>query len=147
MKHKVTPRTVKDFEGSDHVFCFQADHRGILEAGKTYEIDRILNNGIVVKLNNSVSYHMYEDELAYVVPSTIQADPTNPTYYNKGGIETFPVIVAVCKEVPPDEAVCLAPLLKYAMRYNQKNGLEDLKKAKWYLDYLIKLAKERYGKA
>lgn len=28
-------------------------------------------------------------------------------------------------------------VIKYVMRYNQKNGLEDLEKAKNYIDYLI----------
>ena len=32
---------------------------------------------------------------------------------------------------------CQGNVIKYVMRYNQKNGLEDLKKAKVYIDYLI----------
>ena len=32
---------------------------------------------------------------------------------------------------------CQGNVIKYIMRYNQKNGLEDLKKAKVYIDYLI----------
>lgn len=32
---------------------------------------------------------------------------------------------------------CQGNVVKYVMRYNQKNGLEDLKKAKVYIDYLI----------
>jgi hypothetical protein len=28
-------------------------------------------------------------------------------------------------------------VLKYLLRYKKKNGLEDLKKAKWYLERLI----------
>lgn len=30
-------------------------------------------------------------------------------------------------------------IIKYVSRYKRKNGVEDLKKAKWYLDYLINL--------
>ena len=30
-------------------------------------------------------------------------------------------------------------VFKYQWRYKQKNGLEDLRKAKWYLDCLIKV--------
>ena len=30
---------------------------------------------------------------------------------------------------------CLCNAFKYMWRYKNKNGLEDLKKAKWYLDY------------
>lgn len=28
-------------------------------------------------------------------------------------------------------------VIKYITRYKDKNGLEDLKKAKWYIEYLI----------
>lgn len=28
-------------------------------------------------------------------------------------------------------------ILKYLLRYKKKNGLEDLKKAQWYLNFLI----------
>lgn len=31
---------------------------------------------------------------------------------------------------------CLCNAFKYMWRYKNKNGLEDLKKAKWYLDYI-----------
>ena len=35
-----------------------------------------------------------------------------------------------------------ASILQYIVRHKQKNGLEDLFKAKWYLDRLIALAYE-----
>lgn len=38
-----------------------------------------------------------------------------------------------------DEAVhnfCLCNAFKYLWRYKNKNGEEDIKKAKWYLDYV-----------
>ena len=28
-------------------------------------------------------------------------------------------------------------IIKYVLRYKNKNGIEDLKKAKWYLDRMI----------
>jgi len=31
---------------------------------------------------------------------------------------------------------CLCNAFKYMWRYKTKNGLEDLKKAKWYMDYI-----------
>lgn len=35
-------------------------------------------------------------------------------------------------------AFCLLNAYKYIWRHKHKNGLEDLKKAKWYLDYISK---------
>ena len=32
---------------------------------------------------------------------------------------------------------CEGNIIKYVTRYREKNGVEDLKKAKWYLDRLI----------
>ncbi len=34
---------------------------------------------------------------------------------------------------------CIANVIKYVSRYQRKNGLEDLKKAKWYLEHQIEL--------
>jgi hypothetical protein len=38
---------------------------------------------------------------------------------------------------------CIANVIKYVSRYRRKNGVEDLKKARWYLDYQIKLLEEQ----
>jgi len=38
---------------------------------------------------------------------------------------------------------CEGNVVKYITRWKYKNGLEDLEKAKWYLDRLIKNIKER----
>jgi hypothetical protein len=35
------------------------------------------------------------------------------------------------------EAVCTGNALKYLWRWKKKNGVEDLKKAQWYLNKLI----------
>lgn len=35
-----------------------------------------------------------------------------------------------------------ANVIKYITRWQDKNGLEDLEKAKWYIDRLIQLQKE-----
>ena len=35
-----------------------------------------------------------------------------------------------------------ANVIKYVSRYKMKNGLEDLLKAKWYLEDLIRMEKE-----
>jgi len=40
---------------------------------------------------------------------------------------------------------CIGNVIKYVSRYKRKNGLEDLKKARWYLEAQIKIeeAKEK----
>lgn len=47
------------------------------------------------------------------------------------------------REVHPEEAVYLYPIVKYILRYGFKNGLEDLKKAQDWLSMLIDFFEER----
>ena len=40
------------------------------------------------------------------------------------------------------EAICTANAIKYLWRWKLKNGVQDLEKAKWYIDKLIEKQKE-----
>ena len=64
-------------------------------------------------------------------------DKTNPTYYKKGKFECIDVLEELLQGVSGATAFCLGNCIKYLWRFNQKNGVEDLKKARWYLDKLI----------
>mgnify|MGYP002031093888 FL=1 len=57
-------------------------------------------------------------------------DVINPKYYKKG-IETTKYILS------HDMGFCEGNIIKYITRYKQKDGLQDLKKAKKYLQLLI----------
>lgn len=65
-------------------------------------------------------------------------DNINPSHYKKGGIECIEAIKAATVGKSGIEAVCAANVIKYVWRYEDKNGIEDLRKARWYLDRLIK---------
>jgi len=67
------------------------------------------------------------------------ADNVNhPAHYiSDKGIETISVIEAFTDGLNGIEAVCTGNALKYLCRWPKKNGLEDLEKAAWYLNYLI----------
>lgn len=58
-------------------------------------------------------------------------------YISETGLETIDVIEAFTFDLKGAEAVCTANVLKYICRWKHKNGLQDLKKARWYLDRLI----------
>lgn len=58
-------------------------------------------------------------------------------YISQDGIESIDVIKAFTRDLVGMESVCTANILKYTMRWKRKNGVEDLKKARWYLNYLI----------
>lgn len=62
----------------------------------------------------------------------------HPSHYCKGSIECIDAIAGVTYNLQGMEAVCTANVMKYIWRWKDKNGVEDLKKARWYLDYLIR---------
>ena len=60
----------------------------------------------------------------------------HPPHYTQGGIECIDAIRAsMSKE--QFLGYCKGNSLKYQWRYEAKGGVEDLKKAKWYLDRMI----------
>ena len=58
-------------------------------------------------------------------------------YQTSNGLETIDVMEAFTEDMSGYEAVCTSNVLKYICRWKKKNGLEDLKKAEWYLKRLI----------
>ena len=61
----------------------------------------------------------------------------HPAHYTAGGIECIEALAAATTGLEGIEAVCTANAIKYLWRWKYKNGIEDLNKAKWYIDYLI----------
>lgn len=61
----------------------------------------------------------------------------HPSHYTQGGIECLDAIEA---SMPAEgfQDYCKGNILKYIWRYRWKNGAEDLKKAQFYLDRMIK---------
>lgn len=76
------------------------------------------------------------------------SDPVNhPNHYqSETGLEAIDVIEAFTFDLTGIEAFNTGNVLKYMCRWKKKNGLIDLKKAKFYLEHLIehveKLEKE-----
>jgi hypothetical protein len=64
------------------------------------------------------------------------SDPTNPSYYKKGDIETYDFIRAKGLGFEAGNIV------KYLVRYREKGGVQDLQKALWYLGKLIDRTKK-----
>lgn len=71
----------------------------------------------------------------------LEIDMVNhPTHYETGQFECIDVMLETQgKEAVRDFCVCNA--FKYLYRHRNKNGLEDVKKAIWYLNKYVELAK------
>lgn len=69
----------------------------------------------------------------------------HPQHYNSGSIEVIDIIKDGSS---PDEyeGFLRGNVVKYVLRYKHKNGIQDLKKAKVYLEWLIKHNEEQQEK-
>ncbi len=61
----------------------------------------------------------------------------SPIHYNKAGIETIDALEAML--VDGFDYYLQGNIVKYLWRFRYKNGVEDLKKAQWYLNKLIEV--------
>lgn len=64
-------------------------------------------------------------------------DVNHPKRYTKGAVECIDAIESAVVGKRPDEAVCVANVIKYLWRYEEKEPLRSLASARWYLDRLI----------
>lgn len=67
----------------------------------------------------------------------------HPKHYTQGGIECIDALKAATVGKTGIEAVCVANVIKYLFRYENKNGLEDIRKAQWYINRLIQELEEK----
>ena len=73
-------------------------------------------------------------------PVPTEHSATSPDYYAK--YEVKPIDFIVDNDLPFAEG----NIVKYVVRWKQKNGVEDLKKARVYLDKLIELDEQQSKK-
>lgn len=79
--------------------------------------------------------------------SCVKKETVNhPSHYQSSdGLEVIEVMKSFTEDLKGIEAVDTAQIIKYICRWKKKNGLEDLKKAEWYLNHLIDFVKEQEG--
>ena len=73
---------------------------------------------------NGMTLHDDEDDMV-----------NHPPHYNKYGVECIDALRAATGE--GFEYYLQGNVIKYMWRYRYKNGIEDLKKANWYLELMI----------
>ena len=63
---------------------------------------------------------------------------SHPSHYqSKSGLEVIDVIEAFTEGLEGIEAVDTGNAIKYICRWKDKNGVQDLEKAMWYIQHLI----------
>ena len=92
--------------------------------------------------------HIYKNSEARLGGSHLEIDDdghdmvSHPKHYTQGGIECIDALKAATVGKRGIEAVCVANVIKYLWRYEEKNGIEDVRKAKWYIERLLKELEE-----
>lgn len=74
--------------------------------------------------------------------NTNKTDMVNQPPHYQGKTEVIEIIEQATADLPGNQAYALGNVIKYVMRHSKKNGVEDLKKAKWYLERAINGLKE-----
>tara|TARA_R100001594_G_scaffold150465_1_gene211777 strand:+ start:1004 stop:1297 length:294 start_codon:yes stop_codon:yes gene_type:complete len=72
----------------------------------------------------------------YIPENETEDIVNNPSHYNQNTMETIDVLENSMPRVH-FFGYLRGNILKYMLRYEYKGGIEDLKKAQWYLDRLI----------
>ena len=105
------------------------------------EIKRVLHDGSYqVDFGKHGVFKLHDDMLE---EAGAAVDKTNdavqhPSHYTQGKVECIVALESATAGLSGIEAVCTANAIKYLWRWKRKNGVEDLKKARVYIDYLIK---------
>ena len=154
MKFKKDGKVYENFE--DAVDAFFLGDRKIFANGKKTEFkfpDDVRQSMIWayedadmgrVRLNAKLmGYEVIEDgtpdirEVVEQYTEVINPDPVNrPAHYTSGGIKCINAMRAAFG-VEAVKDFCLCNAFKYLWRHRNKNGVEDLKKCRWYLNRLI----------
>lgn len=70
----------------------------------------------------------------------------HPAHYETGKFECIEVMLET-QGVEATNDFCVCNALKYIYRHRNKNGVEDIKKADWYLKKYLEFAKSQEEKA
>ena len=111
----------------------------VLKKGWTsYEIEN--DYGKICSYTDALFEEVLTDEMTKPNINDILDNVEHPSHYCRGGIECIDAIEA---SLGKDEftGFLRGNIIKYVWRYKDKNGLEDLKKAQWYLNKLIEVVK------
>lgn len=68
----------------------------------------------------------------------------HPSHYNSSKMETIDVLLNTLT-FEEYKGFLKGNIIKYLCRYEHKNGIEDLEKAKWYIQRLIDDQKKKDG--
>lgn len=105
--------------------------------GTEQEWDQLRNEVLRDSMLNNYSERRLPRFVETVPPPKQEDEVNHPKHYNaNGGVECVDYIK---QQLGHDGfiAYCEGNVIKYGHRWRYKNGIQDLKKKKWYLDKMI----------
>lgn len=97
--------------------------------------------GVSIVGNDQKWYVLTADYIDGVISKSDKVN--HPNHYNQGGMEVWDVIKAFTSNLSGAEAFYAGNAIKYILRWDKKNGIEDLEKAKVYIDKIIEGRKNK----
>ena len=85
-----------------------------------------------------------DDLLPYSPTNPTPNDPVNHPSHYAGKVECIDCIESAVSGLDGFHGFCAGNAIKYIFRFSHKNGIEDLRKAEWYIDRLIKAIPGRH---
>ena len=76
--------------------------------------------------------------LSHLLVTIMNDNVNHPSHYETGKFECIDVMIET-QGIEAVKAFCICNAFKYLYRAQRKNGLEDYKKAKWYIEKYIEL--------
>lgn len=129
-------KTIEGWEGENNRYCYTPRSQGEEKPFKEWDDGGFINwawsNKVEIIAQRERVTSINDDRLAQCIDNV-----NHPKHYTQGGIECIDAIKAATVGKSGIEAVCVANVVKYLWRYEEKNGVEDVKKARWYLERLI----------
>ena len=111
----------------------------ISDINDTYVILDTDEERISIEMSNITEVIRTYPDIRYKEYDSSSDKVNHPSHYkSETGLEAIDAIEAFTFDLKGIEAFDTGNALKYMCRWKKKNGLEDLKKAQWYLNHLIK---------
>lgn len=111
------------------------------------EIIALYTDSVRVKHPSEGNFVIYKELIDTIIPKEKDEKKSNSvnhsSHYNQGGMEVWDVIKAFTSNLSGAEAFYAGNAIKYILCWDKKNGIEDLEKAKIYIDKIIEGRKEK----
>lgn len=109
--------------------------------------DNLAEDNIEEELANNVTSIQKEEttmneNLTWNGPGAKKDEINHPSHYADGEFECIDVMMDT-QGLDATQDFCILNAFKYLYRHRKKGGIEDLKKAEWYLNYAINLESKR----